>query len=225
MQKEPKSQAERIFLDAEGKISNVEIAKRVGAHPITVGKWKRQDNWTGKLAEAQAKGSEKRRKSSLRKKGAHDEAFKAYIEAGGDISNKTLAEQVGASASSIASWKAAESWGEKLKDAPEPQAVDIESAELSTEPEPVEEMVDVESPEWPAEPEPVQEMDDEEEMEIDVDVLAYPDHITLLNQQIDEILGRGHLSPAELIAVAEAKEAVLRVVIAYLEVVEMTSEE
>ena len=50
MEKDAKNKAERLFLDAKGKISNVEIAKKVGAHPITVGKWKRQDNWSGKLA-------------------------------------------------------------------------------------------------------------------------------------------------------------------------------
>ena len=207
MQKDAKSEAERIFLEATGKISNVEIGKKVGAHPITVGKWKRQDDWTGKLAEAQAKRPEKARKTSVRKQAAHDEAFKSYMEVGGQISNKALADQLGASPTSIASWKASESWDEKLEKEPEPQAPEIQSAEEA------------------AEPPQVQEMPEEEETEIDVDVLACPDHITLLNKQIDEILGRGNLSPVDLIAVAEAKEAVLRAVIAYLEVLEMTTEE
>lgn len=65
----------------------------------------------------------------------------------------------------------------------------------------------------------------EEGTEIVVDVLACPDHITLRNRQIDEILLRGRLSPVELTAVAEAKEAVPRVVFAYLEVLETTSEQ
>jgi uncharacterized protein YjcR len=207
MEKEARSQAERIFLGATGKISNVEIAKKVGAHPLTVGKWKRQDDWAGKLAEAQAKGPKKARKTSLRKKAAHDEAFKSYMEAGGKLSNKALADQVGASAASIANWKAAESWDEKLKKEPEPQAAEIESAEVA------------------AELPPVQEMKEEEVTEIDVDALAYPEHINLLNKQIDEIVGRGPLSLIDLKAVAEAKEAVLRAVIAYLEVVEMTAGE
>jgi transposase len=211
MEKDAKNQAERIFLKAMGKISNVEIAKKVGAHPLTVGKWKRQDDWTGKLAQAQVKGPEKTRKTSVRKKGARDEAFKSYVEAGGKISNKALADQVGASSASIANWKAAESWDEKLKKEPkaEPQAAETETAEAV-----------VEAP-------PVQELAEEEvtEIEIDVDALACPDHINVLNKQIDEILGRGHLSPIELKTVAEAKEAVLRVIIAYLEVVEMTAEE
>jgi hypothetical protein len=250
MDKDSRSNAERIFLGAMGKLSNVEIAKKVGAHPITVGKWKKQDNWTAKLAEARPKATAKPntpappkataspkppasegaatkakpkpqaspkpadsatpRKRTRKSPGiyqvARGEALKVYLETGGKISNEALGRQVGVSPASIASWKASDAWKQKLDMKPEPRISKIESAEVEAAVSAVQEML-------------------EEAIEIDVDALTSPDHITLLNQQIDELLGRGHLSPTDLKTVAEAKEAVLRVVIAFLEIAEMTTEE
>ena len=64
-----------------------------------------------------------------------------------------------------------------------------------------------------------------DEIEIDVEALTYPDHISLLNRQITEILEGGPLPPMDLLAVAEAKEAVLQALMAYLEVMDMASED
>ena len=207
MQKEARHQAEQIFLEAKGKLSNVEIAKKVGAHPITVGKWKREDDWTGKLSELKKNAPKKQQVSSARKKKAHDEAFRLYVESSGKVSNKALADKVGVSATTISNWKSAEAWNKVLEQPsePTPAAIKKEEPPIRISPAPEEQMI--------------------EEIEIDVDALAYPDHISILNKQIDEVLGRGALSPTDIKTVAEAKEAVLRTVRAYLEVMEMVSED
>jgi transposase len=207
MLKEARTKAESIFFEVQGKISNVEIAKRVGAHPLTVGKWKRDDDWTGKLATGQARPTEKEKTAPVRKKAAHEQAFKLYVEAGGKISIKALADKVGVSATTISNWKTAESWRAKLQLPPAPEPAVLQTKEALAEIPP------------PAEAPAV------EEIEIDVDELAAPDHIRLLNKQIEEVLTRSHLSPADLKTMAAAKEAVLRAVKAYLEVMDMTSEE
>jgi len=49
MKKEARSQAEKIFLKANGKSTNREIAKAVEVHVLTVGRWKREDKWAAKL--------------------------------------------------------------------------------------------------------------------------------------------------------------------------------
>ena len=64
-----------------------------------------------------------------------------------------------------------------------------------------------------------------EEIEIDVDKLTAPDHITVLNERIGEMLGREHLTPTDLKTIAEAKETVLGAVIAYMDILEFASEE
>jgi transposase len=207
MQKDARHKAEQFFLEAKGKVSNVEIAKKLGAHPITVGKWKRQDDWTGKLAAAEEKVPKKPGAASARKKIAHDEAFKSYLEARGKVSNKALADKVGVSATTISNWKTAGDWNKVLEQPLQPKAAEIEIEEAPEKMTP--------SPEVPV----------TEEIEIDVDALAFPDHITALNKQIDETLGRGALSPVDLKTVAEAKEAVLKALRAYLEVMEMASED
>jgi len=66
-------------------------------------------------------------------------------------------------------------------------------------------------------------MEEHEEIEIDLDEIARPDHFTVMNQRIDEMLGREYLSPQDLKIAAEAKEAVLRAAAVYLEVLEIGS--
>jgi hypothetical protein len=207
MLKEARAKAESIFLEVQGKISNVEIAKKVGAHPLTVGKWKREDNWSEKLAQAEERVPQMQQRSSARKKIAHDEALKLYVEAGGKISNMALAEKVHVSATTISNWKTAEGWSAKLQPPPAPELAVLEKKEAPAE---------IPSP---AEAAAI------EEIEIDVDELAAPDHIRLLNKQIGQILERTYLSPIDLKTIAEAKEAVLRAVGAYLEVMEMAPED
>ena len=90
MKEEARTKAWRIFEEAKGKISNVEVAKKVQAHPITVGKWKRRDDWAGKLASSQEKVAPKGATTPVRKKTAHDEAFRSYLEAGAEYPIRLL---------------------------------------------------------------------------------------------------------------------------------------
>jgi len=105
MKKEAREQAERIFLNSQGKMLNVEIAKKVGVNPLTVGKWKKADDWMAKLTKKAQKGKEKAGPTPPRKKVAHDQALKLYLESEGKIANKQLASTVGVSAATIAKWK------------------------------------------------------------------------------------------------------------------------
>lgn len=213
MKKEAKDKAASIFLEADGKISNVEVATRVGVNPLTIGKWKKQDAWESKLRKARAEGRAKEGPAAVRKRDARDQAAKIYIESEGKITNKALADRIGVSPATISNWKIAEGWREQLKQRPEPSA---------SEPETIEEPVAVAPV---SEPEKIKQTEEIEEIEIDLDELAFPDHITLLNKRIDEMLARGYLSPIDLKTVAEAKEAVLRAVGAYIELLAMAAED
>lgn len=206
MAKEARNQAERLFVEAKGKITNVDIAKKVGAHPITVGKWKKQDNWAAKLAAGKPKTPQKASAAPAAKKGSREQALKSYLKAGGKITNKAIADQIGVSATTISNWKKAESWDAKLKKESKPRAAKTRRAPVA------------------AKITTVPEVQAAEEIEIDVEALTYPDHISLLNNQISEILRGGLLSPVDLRAIAEAKEAILQALLAYLEVMDMASE-
>jgi len=219
MKKDARKQAESVFLDAKGEISNVEIAKKVNVNPLTVGKWKRQDDWQAKLVAAQAAEARKTQRAVPRKKGAHDKALGLYQDVAGNITNKALADRVGVSAATIAGWKAAEGWADRLKEMPEPVTVEVAKVEEAVTAAEVEE-VEV-APEAPI----AEEMEEIEEIEIDVEALVCPDHFAQLNKCIGEMLERGCLSPTDIKTVAEAKEAVLRAAIAYMELWEMTGED
>ncbi len=197
MKKEAREQAERIFVKSQGKLSNVEIAKKVGVNPLTVGRWKRGDEWATKLAQEAKEAKEKPEPAPIRKKDAHDQALKLYLESEGKIANKQLASTVGVSAATIAKWKGSEGWAEKPRKAKETlsPAPQIPSAEQA------------------------------EEIEIDLDALACPEHISLLNKRIEDILSQAYLSPTDLKTLAEAKEAVLGAVNAYIDVVERVCED
>jgi transposase len=43
----------KIYMEADGNITNKELAKRVGVSPATISKWKEVDNWIGSLAPMQ----------------------------------------------------------------------------------------------------------------------------------------------------------------------------
>lgn len=43
---------ERLFLEHKGRITNKELAERIGAHPATVARWKKLDEWDLKLVRA-----------------------------------------------------------------------------------------------------------------------------------------------------------------------------
>jgi transcriptional regulator with XRE-family HTH domain len=208
MKQEARNEAQRIFFSANAKVSNVEIAKKLRVDPRTVAKWKREDDWESKFSRIQAgDGSEKIRSRPLKKKGAHDQALSLYLEASGEMSNRTLAKRVGVSVQTISNWKLAESWSEKLRESPKSEPIEI--GELKA------------PPELPS----VREPEEADEIQIDVDEVAYPEHVTLLNKRIDQILGQKHLSPTDLKTVAEAKIAVLHAVRAYVEVLERALEE
>lgn len=44
--------SERLFLEHRGRITNKEIAKRIKAHPATIARWKKMDEWDLKLIRA-----------------------------------------------------------------------------------------------------------------------------------------------------------------------------
>jgi len=207
MKKEARQQAKSIFLDANGKISNVEIAKRVGVNPLTVGKWKKADGWTAKPTEKNAGKQKKNAPRPPRKKGAHDRALELYLKSGGKLTNTALAREVGVSPASIGSWKTTEHWADRIT---KPKAPVPPAPARAQKP-----------PKAPGVP----ETSAVGEIEIDVEKLASPDHIGQLNKKIDELLGREYLSPADLKTLAEAKEAVLGVVSAYIDIVERCSED
>jgi len=47
--KEIRVRAAELFIQADGKLSNVEIAKRAQAHPLTIGRRQRADQWDSQL--------------------------------------------------------------------------------------------------------------------------------------------------------------------------------
>jgi hypothetical protein len=207
MKKQAREQAQVIFLDANGKISNVDIAKKVGVNPLTVGKWKKADGWTAKLTAKPEKKAEKAAPIPARKKGAQDQALKLYLKSEGKITNAQLASKVGVSPSSIANWKRGERWAEKVT---KPKA--------PLPPAPARARKQAKPPEVPKTP-------TAEEIEIDLDKLACPHHVNLLNKRIDGLLNQEHLSPTDLKTLGEAKEAVLGVVSAYIDIVERWPED
>ncbi len=51
--KAARDKALSMYIEAEGNITNKELAKRTGVSPATVSKWKEQDKWDDQLAPAQ----------------------------------------------------------------------------------------------------------------------------------------------------------------------------
>ena len=225
MKKEARTKAATLFLQSGGKALNKEIADKVGVNPLTVGRWKKQDNWSAKLEEPtpkskapaaklrQPKPKEKSKASAakgptvVRKEIKQEEAMKLYLKSGGQITNKALATKVGISAATISKWKEAGRWTAQVKK----PAVTAPAAIAAVE----EEILLSAVPDAPA----------VEEIEIDVQALTVPDHITVLNKRMDEMLAREYLSPQDLKTAAEAKEALLKAVSAYLDVLERVSED
>lgn len=117
VKKEAHLQAKKMFLNSQGKISNREIAKTLHVNPLTVGRWKKEDGWDG-LLKGKEEAPTKEQKTALkeqktpvvRKKDARDKAVDLYREAGGNITNKHLAEKVGVSPATISKWKESDGW-------------------------------------------------------------------------------------------------------------------
>ena len=113
MKKEAHIHAERMFRKAGGKITNREIAKALNVNPLTIGRWKRNDNWGSKL-EAGASISPKKASGAVRKRTAHDQALKLYTEVWGNITNRDLAKRVGVTPATISKWKQTDGWIDQL---------------------------------------------------------------------------------------------------------------
>jgi uncharacterized protein YjcR len=221
MKKEALTKAATLFLQSGGKATNKEIADKVGVNPLTVGRWKKQDNWSAKLEERTPKSKAPAAKlrqpkpktptvkgpTVVRKAVKQEEALKLYIASGGQIANKALATKVGVSAATISKWKDVGKWAAQIVK----PAVSVPAA--------------VEAVEKEILLSAVQEAQAVEEIEIDVQALTVPDHITVLNKRMDEMLAREYLSPQDLKTAAEAKEAVLKAVSAYIDVLERVSED
>lgn len=130
MKKEARIQGEKMFLKAGGKITNRDIAKAVKVNPLTVGRWRREDDWEMKLKEQEEAGTKQARAGVVRKKGARDQAVALYLEAGGNITNKDLALKVGVSPATISKWKEMDRWIEQIKLQPvEPEEAPVEEPE------------------------------------------------------------------------------------------------
>ncbi len=113
MKKEARLQAQNMYLKAGGKITNRDIAKSVHVNALTIGRWKRDENWDAKLPQdSRGVGTEKG--GIIRKKGAKDKALKLYMDASGNITNKDLALRVGVSPATISKWKDADNWISRL---------------------------------------------------------------------------------------------------------------
>lgn len=115
MKKEARIQAEKMFLNAGGNITNREIAKAVSVNPLTVGRWKRDEKWDQKLRNLQKTQAKEVGGGVVRKKAARDEAFKIYMEARGNITNKELATRVKVSPATISKWKEQDNWIEQIE--------------------------------------------------------------------------------------------------------------
>jgi uncharacterized protein YjcR len=116
MKKEARAQAEEMFLKSGGKITNRDIAKTVEVNPLTVGRWKREDNWGAKLRQAEQAPTKGRAVPGtiIRKKAARDKALQIYLEAEGNITNKELAKRVEVSPATISNWKEKDGWDDQL---------------------------------------------------------------------------------------------------------------
>jgi uncharacterized protein YjcR len=110
MKKEARIQAEKMFLNAGGNITNREIAKAVSVNPLTVGRWKRDEKWDLKLRDLRKAHAKAASGGVVRKKAARDEAFRIYMEAGGNVTNKDLATRVDVSPATISKWKEQDNW-------------------------------------------------------------------------------------------------------------------
>jgi uncharacterized protein YjcR len=221
MKKEARTNAATLFLQSGGKATNKEIADKVGVNPLTVGRWKKQDNWAAELEEPKPKPKAPAAKlrqpkpktpalkgpTVIRKKSKIEEAMKLYTESGGSITNKALATKVGVSAATISKWKDAGKWTAQVKKTPLAVPAAVEAVE--------EEML----------LSAVHEAQAVEEIEVDLEALTVPDHIMVLNKRMDEILGREYLSLEDLKTAAEAKEALLKAVSAYIDVLGKVAED
>jgi hypothetical protein len=115
MKKEARLKAGNMFLEAGGKITNKEIAEVLHVNALTVGRWRREDDWATILSARENVAPGDGKPALVRKRSARDLAEKLYFEAGGNVSNKELAGAVGVSPATISKWKDVDRWIEKIE--------------------------------------------------------------------------------------------------------------
>lgn len=191
MKKEARNDALKVYLKAKGKINNKQIAEKVGVNPLTVGRWKREDNWQKTLEEKLAEPARQAPPAGdvVRKKAQHDAALKLFLDSGGKITNKEMAKTVHVSPATIAKWKTVEKWAEKAVAAP-PKAVAAAAA-----------------------------AETKAELELDMGDLVSPEQIVRINQRIDAMLERDYLTAEDIADLADAKRGTLEAVEIYLGIV------
>jgi uncharacterized protein YjcR len=192
MKKEARTQALKLYLKHNGKVTNRAIAEQVNVNPLTVGRWKRDDSWDAKLKEKETAVPKEKPAGVVRKKVARDKAFALYMDAGGNITNKDLASKVQVSPATISKWKEADNWMR--------QAEDMEAKPA------VEALV------------PVEEQD-VDTTDLDMGELASPYQIIRINRRIDTLLDKEYLNAGELADLAGAKATLLEAVESYLAIV------
>jgi hypothetical protein len=206
LKKDTREKAEELFLQADGKVTNVGIAKVLQVHPLTIGRWKRTDQWESKLEERRKVGTKALKARGPRKKDALDKALKLFSDAGGNITNQEIAVQVGVSASSIANWKAAGGWNDLIQSKPGEIEERVVAAEVTAELLKTEGLV-------------VEPSRDTEVPGIQLDELVAPGQIIQINRKMDEMLQRRHLTADEVADLARAKSLMLEAVMTYLAIV------
>lgn len=187
MKKEAREKAEKMYLKAGGKITNREIASAVSVNPLTIGRWKRDLKWDSKL-----KASVKAAKAVvpvIRKKAARDKAEKLYMDTGGNVTNRSLAQKVGVSPATISKWKELDGWSDKVSRIPAAKGARPAAAAAA------------------------------KTAGLDMNELASPGQIVQLNRRIDTLLQREHLTASEVADLAEAKSDLLEGVEIYLAIV------
>jgi uncharacterized protein YjcR len=115
MKKEARLKAGNMFLEAGGKITNKEIAEVLHVNALTVGRWRREDDWATILSARDNVAPGDGKPPLVRKRSARDLAEKLYLEEGGNVSNKELAAAVGVSPATISKWKDVDRWIEKIE--------------------------------------------------------------------------------------------------------------
>jgi uncharacterized protein YjcR len=216
MKKKERKKGVQEYLKSEGKIKNKDLADRLGVNPLTVGRWKKEDNWDQELKDyMDSKRDKSASKSAPKSKRAQKKpeelelAKKIYLDADGAISNTALAKAVNVTPVTIAKWKKDQNWSDYLR------SFDEEEMESDYEEETVDDYDEVE------------ELEGErlalEEGSIDtepLDGMLAPEQISVMNQKIQRILEREHLSAQELAHLAEAKADLLEGVQTYLNILQ-----
>lgn len=187
MKKEAREKAEKMYLKAGGKITNREIASAVSVNPLTIGRWKRDLKWDSKL-KASVKAS-KAAVPVIRKKAARDKAEKLFVDAGGNVTNRSLAQKVGVSPATISKWKELDGWQGKVSQIPAAKRARPAATAVA------------------------------KTAGLDMNELASPEQIVQLNRRIDTLLQREHLTASEVADLAEAKSDLLEGVEIYLAIV------